>query len=141
MKIQEVLENYNVYKARISIAESDIQDLKNEMYDLKSAKMDGMPKAKGYTTSSLEEAFINTQEKIDKKQRYINELTLKLQIVEDLVKTLKKYNQDIIEMRFYEKISIEEIATKKNRTYGAITKTIEKSVEKMQREYNKSKKV
>lgn len=37
----------------------------------------------------------------------------KIKIVEDLVKTLKKYNQDIIDMRFYQKISIEEIATKK----------------------------
>ena len=103
--------------------------------------MDGQPKAKGYTKSQLEEAIINAQERIDKKQRYIDELQNKIKIVEDLVKTLKKYNQDIIDMRFYQKISIEEIATKKDRGYVAIHKTIEKSIKEMQHEYNKSKKV
>ena len=37
---------------------------------------------------------------------------MKLKIVENLVKTLKKYNQDIIEMKYYQMMSIEEIATK-----------------------------
>ena len=38
MNVQEVLENYNVYKLRISIIEKEIQELKSEMYDLKSSK-------------------------------------------------------------------------------------------------------
>lgn len=141
MNVQEVLENYNVYKLRISITNSEIKEIQAEIYDLKSANMDVQPKAKGYTKSQLEEAIINAQERIDKKQRYIDELQNKIKIVEDLVKTLKKYNQDIIDMRFYQKISIEEIATKKDRGYVAIHKTIEKSIKEMQHEYNKSKKV
>lgn len=123
MNVQEVLENYNVYKLRISITSSEIQEIQEiqaEIYDLKSANMDGLPKAKGYTKSQLEEAIINAQEKIEEKQRYKDELQNKIKIVEDLVKTLKKYNQDIIDMRFYQKISIEEIATKKDRGYVAI---------------------
>lgn len=141
MNVQEVLENYNVYKLRISITSSEIQEIQAEIYDLKSANMDGLPKAKSYTKSQLEEAIINAQEKIEEKQRYKDELQNKIKIVEDLVKTLKKYNQDIIDMRFYQKISIEEIATKKDRGYVAIHKTIEKSIKEMQHEYNKSKKV
>lgn len=141
MNVQEVLENYNVYKLRISITSSEIQEIQAEIYDLKSVNMDGLPKAKGYTKSQLEEAIINAQEKIEEKQRYKDELQNKIKIVEDLVKTLKKYNQDIIDMRFYQKISIEEIATKKDRGYVAIHKTIEKSIKEMQHEYNKSKKV
>ena len=141
MNVQEVLENYNVYKLRISITSSEIQEIQAEIYDLKSANMDGLPKAKGYTKPQLEEAIINAQEKIEEKQRYKDELQNKIKIVEDLVKTLKKYNQDIIDMRFYQKISIEEIATKKDRGYVAIHKTIEKSIKEMQHEYNKSKKV
>ena len=128
MNVQEVLENYNVYKLRISITSSEIQEIQAEIYDLKSANMEGLPKAKGYTKSQLEEAIINAQEKIEEKQRYKDELQNKIKIVEDLVKTLKKYNQDIIDMRFYQKISIEEIATKKDRGYVAIHKTIEKSI-------------
>ena len=64
-----------------------------------------------------------------------------MKIVEDLVKTLKKYNQDVIKARFYDMESIEEIAVKKNKTYGAITTTIKNSIAKMQREYNKNKKL
>ena len=108
MNVQEVLENYNVYKLRISIIEKEIQELKSEMYDLKSSKLDGMPKAKGYTMSKLEEDIVNCDEKINKKQRYIDDLKSDLKILEDLEKTLKKYNQDIIDMRFYQKISIEK---------------------------------
>jgi len=139
MKVQEVLENYNVYKVRISITEAEIEEIKKEVIDIKSANLDGMPKPQGFVESSIENQIIERQEKIEKKQRYINDLQFKIKIVEDLVKTLKKYNQDIIELRYYSKITIEEIATRKNKTYGAITKTIEKSIAKMQREYNRSK--
>ena len=141
MNVQEVLENYNTYKARISITESEIQELENEIIDIKSANLDGMPKAKGYVESSVENQVIERQDKISDKRRYIKSLELKIKVVENLVKTLKKYNQDIIELRFYSMISIEEIATKKDRGYGAIQKTIERSIAQMQREYNKSKKM
>lgn len=141
MNVQEVLENYNTYKARISITEAEIQELENEIIDIKSANLDGMPKAKGYIESSIENQVIEREDKISDKKRYIKKLELKIKVVEDLVKTLKKYNQDVIKSRFYDMESIEEIAVKKNKTYGAITKTIEKSIFKMQREYNKSKKL
>ena len=141
MNVQEVLENYNTYKARISITESEIQELENEIVDIKSANLDGMPKAKGYVESSIENQVIERQDKISDKKRYIKSLELKIKVVENLVKTLKKYNQDIIALRFYSMNSIEEIAVKMNKTYGGITKTIKNSISKMQREYNKNKKV
>ena len=137
MNVQEVLENYNTYKARISITESEIQELENEIVDIKSANLDGMPKAKGYVESSIENQVIERQDKISDKKRYIKSLELKIKVVENLVKILKKYNQDVIEMRYYQKMSIEEIAAKKDKEYGAIQKTIERSIAKMQREYNK----
>lgn len=139
MKVQEVLENYNSLKVSITITEGEIQELKDEVLDCKSANLDGMPKAKGFTTSNIETYIAEKEEKIDKKQRYIERTKTKLKIVEDLVKTLKKYNQDIIDMRYYQMISIEEIATKKNRGYGAIQKTIDRSIRIMQKEYNKNK--
>lgn len=141
MNVQEVLENYNTYKVRISITESEIQELENEIVDIKSANLDGMPKAKGYVESSIEKQVIERQDKISDKRRYIKCLELKIKVVENLVKILKKYNQDVIEMRYYQKMSIEEIAVNKNKTYDAITKAIKNSVAKMQREYNKNKKL
>ena len=140
INVQEVLENYNTYKARISITEAEIEELENEIVDIRSASLDGMPKAKGFVESNIENQVIERKSKIGDKQRYIKNLRLKIKVIEDLVKTLKKYNQDIIEMRYYQMISIEEIAVKKERTRGAISKMIDKSIGKMQREYNKSKK-
>ncbi len=141
MNVQEVLENYNTYKARISIMEAEIQELENEIIDIKSSSLDGMPKAKGYVQSNIENQVIEREDRISEKKRNIKNLQLKIKVVEDLVKTLKKYNQDIIELRFYSMNSIEEIAVKMNKTYGGITKTIKNSISKMQREYNKNKKV
>ena len=106
MNVQEVLENYNTYKARISITEAEIQELENEIIDIKSANLDGMPKAKGYVESSIENQVIEREDKISEKKRNIRNLQLKIKVVEDLVKTLKKYNKDIIELRFYSMISI-----------------------------------
>lgn len=139
MKVQEVLESYNSLKASISIVEGEIQELENEILDCKSANLDGMPKPKGFVVSNIETYIVEKQEKIDKKQRYIERIKTKLKIVEDLVKTLKRYNQDIIEMKYYQMMSIEEIATKKDRGYGAIQKTIDRSIKIMQKEYNKNK--
>lgn len=139
MKVQEVLENYNSLKASITIVKGEIQELENEVLDAKSANLDGMPKAKGFTGSNIENYISEKEEKIEKKKRYIERTENKLKIVEDLVKTLKKYNQDIIDMRYCQMMSIEEIAIKKDRRYGAIQKTIDRSLRIMQKEYNKNK--
>ena len=139
MKVQEVLENYNSLKASITITEGEIQELENEILDCKSSNLDGMPKPKGFVTSNIEDYVAEKQEKIEQKQRYIDRTKTKIKIVEDLVKTLKKYNQDIIDMRYYQMLSIEEIAVKKDRGYGAIQKTIDRSIRFMQKEYNKNK--
>lgn len=139
MKVQEVLENYNSLKASITITEGEIQELENEILDCKSSNLDGMPKPKGFVTSNIEAYVAEKQEKIEQKQRYIDRTKTKIKIVEDLVKTLKKYNQDIIDMRYYQMLSIEEMAVKKDRGYGAIQKTIDRSIRFMQKEYNKNK--
>ena len=139
MKIQEVLENYNSLKASITITEGEIQELETEVLDCKSGNLEDMPKPKGFVSSSIETYIAEKQEKIKKKRWCIKRTEIKLKVVEDLVKTLKKYNQDVIEMRYYQKMTIEEIAVRKDRTYDAITKTIERSIRIMQKEYNKNK--
>lgn len=138
MKIQEVLENYNSLKAGISIAEGEIQELEIEVMDLKSLQLDGMPKAKDFTSSSIENYIAEKQEKIEKLKRYIEKTKIKLKIIENLVKTLKKYNQDIIEMKYYQMMSIEEIAAKKDKDYSAIQKSIKNSIRIMQENYRRN---
>ncbi len=138
MNIQNELENYNTYKARISIREAEIQKIECEIVDIRTTNLDGMPKPKGYVKSNIEEQIIKKQEKIEEKQRYVKSLQLKIKIIEDLVKTLKKYNQDIIKMRFFSMMSIEDIATNKEKGRTAIQKTIEGSIKFMQIKYNQN---
>lgn len=138
MNIQEELENYNSRKASIRIAKSEIRKLKNKIVDYKGANLDGMPKPQGFVSSSVENFVINKQEKIEELQKDIDENEDIIEIIENLVNTLKKYNQDIISMRYYQKMSIEEISVAKSKTYGAIKNTIEKSVDIMQKEYDKN---
>ena len=140
MNIQETLENYNSMKARISILQAEIEKINNEIIDLQGMQLDGLPKATGFVESSLENQVIKKQERIENKERIIKELKFKIDIVEKLVKTLKKTNQDIIEMRYYMKMSIEQIATQKDRTYNTIAKIIQKSITKMQKEYDQNEK-
>ena len=141
MKVQEALENYNVYKARISMVEAEIKELEDKIIEIKSANLNGMPKAKGFVESSLENQVVGKEEKIEKKKKYKETLEQIIKITEGLVKTLKKYNQDIIEMRFYAMMSIEEIAVKKDKTYGAVKKAIDRSIRILQREYDRNKKL
>ncbi len=141
INVQEVLENYNTYKFKISAMEAEIEELYDEIIDIRGANLDGLPKPTGYVQSNLEIQVIEKQTKIQQREKFVKKLKIKLKIVEDLVKTLKKYNQDVIKLRFYDMESIEEIAVKKNKTYGAITITIKNSIAKMQREYNKNKKL
>ena len=136
MNVKEVLENYNIYKLRITIKEKEIDKLKDELYGLQSQKLDGMPKPKGFTTSKIEEMIIRVESKISKKEEYINELKNNIRIVDELIKILKKDSQDIVKMRYIQKMSIEEIANKKNRDYSTITRIIRKSINKMQKECN-----
>ena len=142
MNVKEVLENYNVYKLRITIKEKEIDKLKNELYGLQSQKLDGMPKPKGFTTSKLEEMIIRVEGKISKKEEYINELKNNIRIIDELIKTLKRDSQNIIEMRYIQKMSIEEIMDKdkKKRSYKTIQKIISKSINIMQLEYAKNMK-
>ena len=69
MNIQEALENYNVFKARISMVEAEIKELEDEIVEVKSANLDGMPKAKGFTGSNIETYVAEKEEKIEKKKR------------------------------------------------------------------------
>ena len=136
MNIEEVLSNYNTYKLKISIKEKEINELKNELYNVKSAILDGMPKPKGYTTSALEDKVIQIEEKIQEKENYISNIKSEIKVVDDLIKVLKKYNQDIIKSKYFLMMSIEEIATNRGRTYWSIQKTIKNSISKMQKKYN-----
>ena len=140
MNIQEALNNYNSMKAKISILQAKIEKINNEIIDIQGVKYDGLPKKVGYVESSLEYQIINKQKRVENKEKEIKELKNEIDIIEKLVKTLKKNYQDIIEMRYYMNMTIEQIANQKDKTYNTIAKIIQKSITKMQNEYDKNEK-
>lgn len=140
MEVRKILEEYNSLKVSITIAENKIFELENEILECKSANLDGMPKPTGFTSSNIENFIISKEEKIEEKKKYIEETKNKLKIVEDLVKILKNYNQEIISMRYYQKMSIEKISNIKDKSYVAIQKTIDNSIQQMQNFYDKNNK-
>lgn len=140
MEVRKILEEYNSLKVSITIAENKIFELENEILECKSANLDGMLKPTGFTSSNIENFIISKEEKIEEKKKYIEETKNKLKIVEDLVKILKNYNQEIISMRYYQKMSIEKISNIKDKSYVAIQKTIDNSIQQMQNFYDKNNK-
>lgn len=141
MNIQEVLENYNSIKAKICVLQKDIDRINDEVAEIQGVQLDGMPKAKGFVESGLEKQVCAKLQRVEEKEKNIKDLKFQIEIIENLIRTLKKINQDIIKMRYFEKMSIEQIATQKEREYRTIAKIIQKSIEKMQREYNKMEKI
>lgn len=138
MDIKGALENYNNYCVRIAVINKQLFKLKQEEVSLKSANLDGMPKATGFTESSLENQIIEKLTKMEELETEKQQLNLEISIIDKLILTLKKNTQDIVNMRYKEKVTIEYIADKKGRTYRAITSILGKAINDMQEAYNKS---
>ena len=138
MNIKRALENYNNYNVRIAVIEIELFRLKQEEASLKSAKLDGMPRATGFTESSIENEIINKLTRIEELETERQQLNLEISIIDKLILTLKKNTQDIVNMRYKEKVTIEYIADKKGRTYRAITSILGKAISNMQEEYSKN---
>lgn len=138
MEIKEALENYNKYSVRIAVIDRKIFKLKQEEALLRSTKLDGMPKAQGFTVSNIENEIIHKLTQIEELETERQQLLLETSIVDKLILTLKKNTQDIVNMRYKEKFAIEYIADKKGRTYRAVSSILGKAIKEMQEEYDRN---
>ena len=135
--IKVLLENYNNYQVRIAIIDNEVFRLNQEVIECKSATIDGMPKPTGYDGSSLENQIINKLAKIEELEAEKKQLNLEVLIADKLILTLKKNIQDIINMRYKEKATIEYIADRKGRSYRRISFIIGQAISDMQEAYRK----
>lgn len=138
MEVKKALENYNNYSVRIAVIDRRLFKLRQEEATLRSTKLDGMPKAQGFTVSNIENEIINKLTQIEELETERQQLLLETSIVDKLILTLKKNTQDIVNMRYKEKFAIEYIADKKGRTYRAVSSILGKAIKEMQEEYDKS---
>ena len=74
INVQEVLENYNTYKFKISAMEAEIEELYDEIIDIRGANLDGLPKPTGYVQSNLEIQVIEKQTKIQQREKFVKKL-------------------------------------------------------------------
>ena len=138
MEVKKALENYNNYSVRIAVIDRKLFKLRQEEATLQSTKLDGMPKAQGFTVSNIENEIIYKLTQIEELETETQQLLLETSIVDKLILALKKNTQDIVNMRYKEKFAIEYIADKKGRTYRAVSSILGKAVKEMQEEYDRS---
>lgn len=139
MNIREEIKKYNYYLAKIERLTMEIHELENQIINLKSPTIDGMPRAKGFSESKIEEKLIQNDEKITQKKQEIQRIRDILNILDALINTLKKDQRVIIKTRYVENADIQEIADGKYKEYRTIQKTIDVAINNMQESYDSMK--
>lgn len=133
--MKELLDNYNRYLADIKTKEYEIKKLELEEVKISGSnfEVNGDIRPKGYMTSNLEKKVINNIDKINKLKKEIEELKAKIDMINELIKTLIPFNQRIIEMRFKAKLSLESIAGDIGRDVPSVSRTINNCILKMEK--------
>lgn len=137
MIIKEELQKYNLYFAKISKVEMEIHALENDMINLKSPMIDGLPRATGFSQSTLEGKIVKNLERIADKKFKIQEIKDKIDLINKLIKTLKDYQQQIIRARFIDNIDMNIIADREHKEYRTIQANIDSAINEMQKNYDK----
>jgi DNA polymerase elongation subunit (family B) len=137
MDIKEELQKYNLYYAKISKIEMEIHTLESETLNLKSPTLDGLPRAIGFSNSTMEEKIVKKLGKISEKKFKIQVLKDKIDLLNKLIKTLKEYQQRIIKARFIDNIDMNIIAEKEKKEYRTIQANIDSAINEMQKNYDK----
>lgn len=137
MIIKEELQKYNLYFAKISKVEMEIHALENDMINLKSPTIDGLPRATGFSQSTLEGKIVKNLERIADKKFKIQEIKDKIDLINKLIKTLKDYQQQVIRARYIDNIDINYIAEKEHKEYRTIQANIDSAINEMQKNYDK----
>lgn len=84
-------------------------------------------------SSNIEKKAIDNTDKINRLKKEIEELQAKVDMINELIKTLIPFNQRIIEMRFKAKLSLESIAGDIGRDVPSVSRTINNCILKMEK--------
>lgn len=133
--MKELLENYNNYLAEIKTKNHIIKKLELEEVTISGSnfEVNGDIRPKGYMSSNTEKKIIDNADKINKLKKEIEELQAKIDMINELIKTLIPFNQRIIEMRFKAKLSLESIAGDIGRDVPSVSRTINNCILKMEK--------
>lgn len=138
MSIETLLNNYNDYKAEIKTKQLLINKI--ELEDIKingsNFEINGDIRPKGYMTSNVENKIIKRQDEILVLKKEINELELKIEVIENLINTLSDYHREIADLKYKYNKSDSQIATIMKREERTIRYANKKILKILGEKYN-----
>ena len=137
--IKELLENYNNYKVSIKAKEHLITKMELEEINISGSnfEINGDIRPSGFMSSNIENKIVKRQDKIIRLKKEIEELNMKIDLIDSLINILPSYCQNVIISKFMKKNSIEEICDNTNKTKKTIHRIINKSIKIMEEIYAK----
>lgn len=137
--MEELLKNYKNYQAEIQIKKHMINSIQNSTYDCSTTNLSGLPGKTGYKDCALESFVVNKDNQVYKLEKSIKALTLKLQMIDSLIDTLKEKSKTIVKMYYIHGYTEPEIANELQLQISGVQKSKKKSILKMQEIYNKKR--
>lgn len=138
MSVEDLLNSYNDYKAEIKTKQLLINKI--ELEDIKingsNFEINGDIRPKGYMTSNVENKIINRQDEILVLKKEINELELKIEVIENLINTLSDYHREIADLKYKYNKNDNQIATIMKREERTIRYANKKILKILEEKYN-----
>lgn len=117
--MKEELERYNDYKCQLKVLEKELRKEQNKEAKISGSnfEINGDIRPKGYMTNNIENQIINKTDRMREIEEKINDLKSRIEIIDYALKTLKNNDRIAIQMRFFDKVSFDAIAS----TFGLST--------------------
>ena len=137
--MKDLLENYMNFQAEIKTKEHEIKKIELEEIKISSSnfKINGDIRPKGYMTSNMVNNIAKNIDRITKLKKEIDELKLKISMIDCMINTLNDYHKKIIELKYKYNKKNSQIATIMEREERTIRKVLEKVINILDEKYNK----
>lgn len=129
--MEDLLKNYNNFKAEIKIKEYQIYNIEQEEVSVGSAVLDGMPKPTGYYSSNIENQIARKIDKVEQLKVEIKELQKKIDMIDSLIDTLKEPYRKVIKDYYINKKSALTIAYDIQREEKSVFRILRRSIDIM----------
>lgn len=138
MSIKDLLENYNNYKAEIKAKEHLIKKIELEEVNMGGSnfEINGDIRKSGYMSSNIEEKLVKRQDRILVLKKEIEELNVKIALVESLINTLSDYHREIADLKYKYNKNDNQIATIMKREERTIRYANKKILRILEEKYN-----
>lgn len=117
--MKEELEKYGDYKCELKNLKRELRKEENREVKISGSNfaVNGDIRPKGYMSNNSENQIINKNDKIAEIKEKISDLEERIEIIDLALKTLKNNDRIAVEMRYFDKVSFDAIAS----TFGLST--------------------